>query len=415
MIMFITKNTFFRQIILLAGGTAAAQLINLAILPILTRIYTPSDFGIFAVMSASVAIVNVFLSMRYENAIIAVKTDADALVGTFSVMVLACVVSLALVFFWSVIGFGVELNTKYLLIGYIVIVFSLVTCFTQALYFLCNRLSNYHVMTNGRIYGALSLAVLSISWGYFLHNFWGLLLGSLLGVSINFLYLWCSLGETKNKLFTPNKKVVKYLKDNIRFPKYLVVSSLIDRSGSQGYLILLTKLYGEGVAGSLSLYNRVAGFPSVLVGTAIGDVFKRNASEQLRKYGECKRLVLLTAAGLLVIAIIPFFLLLFFGPHIFEVVFGSEWRQAGEFARFLAPVFLLGFIVSPISSLIYLEENQKYDLYVQSILLIFLILGLGFSLFFSKVYFAIIAYAISYFFKYCFELKVCWRIASGER
>lgn len=415
MIKSITSNSFFRQVSLLAGGTAAAQLINLIVLPVLTRLYSPDDFGAFAVMMASAAILSVFVSMRYENSIIAVKTDTEALVGTYAVMMLSIVMSVLLASMWSVVGLSIDLSNKYLFIGYLAIAFSLVSCFVQALYFLCNRSSHYQIMTKGRVYAALSLAAISVCWGLYLQSFWGLLLGSFVGMIVNFSYLWVKSIEIRAETGISTKEVSVYLQANIRFPKYLVASSIIDRSGSQGYLILFTKLYGESVAGSLSLYNKVAGLPSVLVGTAIGDVFKRNASERLREYGECKKLLLRTSGMLLAMSAIPFLILLFFAPLLFELVFGGEWRQAGEFARLLAPVFLLGFVVSPISSLIYLEENQKYDLYLQSILLMLLTVGIGLAYFYGGVYWAVMAYAISYCFKYCIELSVCWKIASGER
>lgn len=415
MIKSITSNVFFRQVSLLAGGTAAAQLINLAILPFLTRLYTPDDFGAFAVMTATAAILSVFVSMRYENSIIAVKTNIEAIIGTYSVMLLSILVSLFLTIVWTCVWLFIEISNKYLLIGYLSIAFSVVSCFVQALYFLCNRNAHYQIMTRGRVYAALLLAIISLSWGIYLQSFWGLLLGSFIGMGANFIYLWHKSAGLRNRKEFGLKEVLQYLHANIRFPKYLVASSIIDRSGSQGYLILFTKLYGESVAGSLSLYNKVAGLPSVLIGSAIGDVFKRNASEKLREYGECKKLVLRTAGILLAMAIIPFIILLFYAPLLFEFIFGSEWRQAGEFASLLAPVFILGFVVSPISSLIYLGDNQKYDLYLQLVLLVLLVAGIGLAYVYGDAYLAVMAYAISYCIKYCIELRVCWKIASGER
>ncbi|MFY0640152.1 MAG: oligosaccharide flippase family protein [Bermanella sp.] len=416
MIKLINSNIFFRQVLTLAGGTAAAQLINLVILPLLTRLYTPNDFGAFALMTATSAILGVFIGMRFENSIIAVKTDGEALQGTYAIMSLAAVTSASLVVIWAIINTVIDLSDKYMLIGYLSISFTFISCCVQAVYFLCNRASLYRIMTQGRIYAAISLAVITLVWGGYLKNFWGLLLGSFVSMLINFIYLWLKSRRARHSIQLLQSNKWQYLKDNIRFPKYLVASSLIDRSSSQGYLILFTRLYGETVTGSLSLYNKVAGLPSVLIGSAIGDVFKRNASERLRagEYNECKRLVLRTAGILSVIAFIPFILLLFYAPLIFEFVFGSQWRQAGEFARLLAPVFILGFVVSPISSLIYLEDNQKYDLYLQSALLILLVAGIGLAYVYGDVYSAVMAYAFSYCLKYCFEFSICWKIASGE-
>lgn len=412
----IRNNTFIRQVYLLAGGTAVAQLINLIILPFLTRLYSPEDFGNFTVMTAASAILSVAVSLRYEHAIIAVRADSEALVGMFSVMVLSFIISVVLGVLWGLFSTFMSLSDKYFLIGYFAIVVSWVNSSIQALYFLCNRHSQYHLMTKGRVYAALSLAIVSLLWGVYKQSFWGLLLGSLAGLIVNLIYLWVASQNIINiKKQITFKDMYHHLKINSRFPKYLVPSSIVDRMGSQGYLILFTKLYGESVAGSLSLYNKVAGLPSVLVGSAIGDVFKRNASESLRKNGECRALMLKTIGVLFCIGIVPFIVLLVFAPFMFVFVFGDEWRQAGEFSRLLAPVFLLGFVVSPISSLIYLEENQKFDFYLQFVLLILLSIGIGLAYIYGDSYWAVIAFAISYSLKYIIELNICWKIASGKR
>ena len=42
------KSEFSRNVLTLMTGTTIAQAIPIAISPILTRIYTPEDFGVFA-------------------------------------------------------------------------------------------------------------------------------------------------------------------------------------------------------------------------------------------------------------------------------------------------------------------------------------------------------------------------------
>ncbi len=44
------KSEFSRNVLTLMTGTTIAQAIPIAISPILTRIYTPEDFGVFALL-----------------------------------------------------------------------------------------------------------------------------------------------------------------------------------------------------------------------------------------------------------------------------------------------------------------------------------------------------------------------------
>ena len=68
-----------RQVMTLVTGTGLAQLIPLAVSPLLTRLYTPQDFGVFALFAGLVAVLAVLGSARYELALMLPKDDADAL------------------------------------------------------------------------------------------------------------------------------------------------------------------------------------------------------------------------------------------------------------------------------------------------------------------------------------------------
>ncbi|TXY30868.1 oligosaccharide flippase family protein [Vibrio mimicus] len=412
---FMQQHTFIRQVTLLAGGTVLAQIINLSILPVLTRLYTPSDFGHFAIMSAIAVLGSAIVTLRYENAILTEDTIESARMGVYSIFWLSSIIGVSAALFLTGSYFISVVSRQYFLIGLIAIVFMVTSAWMQALYFYCNRNSNYKVMTKGRIYGALFLAFISISWGLWVESYWGLLLASLASIVVNLIYLYnVSVDISIVEFFSHRSDFSRFLIRNRRFPQFLLVSSLIDRAGSQGYIILFTKVFGESVTGALSLYNKVAGLPSVLIGSAIGDVFKRNASEQLRSSGQCIKLFYKTSATLFLISLCPFLLLLFFGPIIFSTIFGSEWGVAGQYAQILAPAFLLGFVVSPLSTLIYLENNQKYDLILQLILVALLVITLTLAIIYGDVYTTVTAYSFSYVSKYIIEATVCWRIASGK-
>lgn len=73
------KSEFSRNVLTLMTGTTIAQAIPIAISPILTRIYTPEDFGVFALYMAIASIVAVVATGRYEMAIMLPKKDSDAI------------------------------------------------------------------------------------------------------------------------------------------------------------------------------------------------------------------------------------------------------------------------------------------------------------------------------------------------
>lgn len=84
-------------------GTTVAQAIPIAITPILTRIYTPEDFGIFAIFIALVTIFGSISSARYELAVMLPKKDEDAInilaLGFIIIILISLVLLLITIFF----------------------------------------------------------------------------------------------------------------------------------------------------------------------------------------------------------------------------------------------------------------------------------------------------------------------------
>ncbi|MEA3314866.1 MAG: oligosaccharide flippase family protein, partial [Campylobacterota bacterium] len=90
------KSEFSRNVLTLMTGTTIAQAIPIAISPILTRIYTPEDFGVFALFIAITAIFGSIANGRYELAIMLPKKDEDA-INIFALgFIITSIISLAL-------------------------------------------------------------------------------------------------------------------------------------------------------------------------------------------------------------------------------------------------------------------------------------------------------------------------------
>src|SRR5512142_456745 len=74
----IKTNTFGRNVALLAGGTAFGQVITVAAAPLLTRLYSPGDFGVLAVFGSIVSVLAVVASLNYHLAIPLPDEDSAA-------------------------------------------------------------------------------------------------------------------------------------------------------------------------------------------------------------------------------------------------------------------------------------------------------------------------------------------------
>ena len=90
------KSEFSKNVLTLMTGTTIAQAIPIAISPILTRIYTPEDFGVLALFVAITTIFGTIANGRYELAIMLPKKDEDA-INIFALgFIITCFISLIL-------------------------------------------------------------------------------------------------------------------------------------------------------------------------------------------------------------------------------------------------------------------------------------------------------------------------------
>src|SRR5699024_8422549 len=105
--------------------------------------------------------------------------------------------------------------------------------------------------------------------------------------------------------------------------------------------LLLTTFFGPASAGFYNIGRTVLGLPSRLIGQSIGDVFYPRISEAANNDENVGRLIKRATILLGAIGIVPFGVVIIFGPWIFEFVFGSGWDVAGEYARWISLPSLL--------------------------------------------------------------------------
>ena len=88
------RNRFARRVLVLSCGASASQLLIVAISPLLTRLFTPAEFGLFAVLAACISIAGPMAALRLEHAIMVARGETEAR----SLALLTSLVALAVAF-----------------------------------------------------------------------------------------------------------------------------------------------------------------------------------------------------------------------------------------------------------------------------------------------------------------------------
>lgn len=416
---FLPKSQFTRNVITLMTGTALAQALPIAITPILTRMYTPDEFGVFAVYIAICSILAVLVTGRYELAIIVPEHDEDAINIMALSIGLSFIISLSLLMIILLVGGEIARLLGSTSIGnwlYFVPLTTLVMGCYQSLNYWANRRSYYKRMATSRVLQTASTSTIQLSTGLLKTGPLGLILGQFFGQLISVIFLARSVfSQEKEQISKINKKKIrKVAKRYNNFPKYLIAAHGFNTGSSQSPVLLLSGLFATSVSGLYMLTNRVLSAPIALVATAIGEVFRQQASKEYAQTGQCKAIYLQTIKKLTLLSVIPFTVLFVFSEEIFSLVFGKDWVEAGVISKILMPVFFLRFISTPLSSMFMIAEAQKIDLYWQIALFSLVVVSFLTGSYFSNVYLAFYLFSFSYCLMFLINLYLSYFLASGR-
>jgi O-antigen/teichoic acid export membrane protein len=361
------RNRFARSVSILAGGTAAAQFLGILAAPLLTRLYTPDDFGILAAFVALLAIVSVISTLRYDAAIPLPGSDRDAahVLGlSLCAIVLFTLLSGAALYFWGdSIARLIELPELSPFLWLLPIGIALAGLYEVMIYWGI-RVRAFPLMARSKLYQVITQLVVQL--GCFSLGPFGLLLGQTLGSGAGAAGFAGFLTRQRWALIRQIRVAELWIaaKRYRRFPLFSTWASGCNTLSTQVPPLMLAAFFSPAAAGLYALSHRVLALPMGMVGQAIGDAFLAEAAEA-RREGDLPRLVLSIYEKLVQIAMPPAVLLVLIGPELFALVFGPEWRMGGTFAQWMTPWLLAQFISSPLSLLFDVLERQPEEMAFQ--------------------------------------------------
>lgn len=417
----IPKSDFAKNVVTLITGTALSQLIPIMITPLLTRMFTPEDFGVYGLYIAICSILAIVVTGRYEIAILVPEKDEDAInILALSVglnLVISTILFLMIYLFKSELSILLD-NSRISGWLYFIPLTTFLMGSYQSLNYWANRKSLYSQMASSRVIQTTSSSSIQLTFGSLIKlGYLGLILGQLIGQLISSLFLLnVLLKKDRDKLRQVNKNKVNYVASRYKdFPKFLIVSHGFNAASAQAPMILLNALFTASVSGLYMLTNRVLTSPITLISKAIGDVFRQQASIEYAQTKQCKEVYRQTFTKLFLLSIIPFSLLFIFSEQIFSIVFGEEWAKAGLITKILVPTFFMRFISSPLSSMFMLAEVQKLDLYWQLCLFILVLVSFATGYYFKSYLLALVLFSATYCLMFSINLYISYALASGKK
>jgi len=368
------KSEFTRNVVTLMTGTIVAQAIPIAISPILTRLYTPADFGLFALFFAILSIFSVVMNGRYENAIMLPKKDEDAI----NIFALAFLINVLISFllFIIVLIFNESITTILgdkrisLWLYFIPISLFFVGLF-NILNVFNNRRKNYKDIAKALWFKSLIMAIIQVGLGFIKQGATGLISGQIVSQLFANIKLSKNIYQDKKLLDSIKRvKIVALAKKYDNFPKFSIPSALANVLSGHLANILISSFFSIATLGFYSLVQRVLGIPSALIGKSIAQVYYQEGVKEKNKTGRVSITFNSTLKKLLFIGLPSFTLLFFIVEDLFSIVFGEEWRVAGEYAKIVIPMFFFRFLGASLSATYDIFQKLEIELIWQVSLLV---------------------------------------------
>lgn len=357
------RSDFLRNVLTLMTGTTLAQSIPIAAMPLLTRLYSPEDFGVLALYLSLSGIIAVVVTGRYEVAVMLPEKDEDA--ASLVILSLCIAAVIGLILFLVVFLFNEDiqsfLNNEDIGVWlYLMPLTVFIVGGWQALNYWNNRAKNFKRLAYSRVTqgGGMTLAQFLLS----AMGAGGLVLGHLIGqVGGVLVFLARTWREDRGVLSKVTwARVMANAKGYSKFPKYSTVGALLNNLGTQMPVLMLSKFRDGHTVGVFSLTFRALNLPMSLIATSFAQVlFQRFVALERECPERLAPFVLKLFFGLLVLTIPLVAVIWLFGPELFAFIFGEEWRSAGEFAKVIVLAVAIRFAVSPLSTVLAMDHNVK--------------------------------------------------------
>ena len=362
----LANRPFVRNVAILSSGQAIAQGLVIAASPILTRLYDPDAFGAFGLLiSLSAPLVGIS-ALRYELAIVTAKDDSTAanlLALSGAIVLLFCCLVVALVGFAGVWIAELVDQPEFGQLLWWLPVLMIAGGGNQVLSYWTTRKTHYKRLAVSRVLQSLATLSTQLTAGMANLAAAGLVsarvMGGLVGAGILAIQIWRDDRSLMNTVITTSR-MLETAKENLGFPKYNAPHNLINSLSKASVPYFLAPFFGVDVVGFYYLADRILNTPSALVSGSVRRVFFQRASELHNEGRGFYRLLLKTFGALTAIGIWPLIPLVFYGPEIFSFVFGAEWQEAGNMARWLAVWWVLAFISGPAGETLTILKLQKY-------------------------------------------------------
>jgi O-antigen/teichoic acid export membrane protein len=352
----------FKNLAILTSGTSLSQLIPFLSAPIISRLFSPSDFADFTLYTSILSILILFSTFKYEMAIQLPEDSEESLR-----IVNVCIAISFAVFIVSLVVMSVLVLLKvvdniYMLMPFTAFLFS-VCLIIERVY---NRRQSYTSMSILKVTKTTSETFYNLVGFISFFKKFNLIIGLTAGYFCSFIFIlqkeWGILRNALNSLLSPSNKeiIIKYS----NFPVYNLPHALLNSISTSLPIFIIPLYFSKEELGYFSFGLKYVQAPLAILSGALYSIISQelsillhNRQALVNKFNFFLKNLFFASAFILMGLILS--------PFIFKYIFGFQWMEAGKYIVIISILIVLGFILSSLAYVPILFHKQRKALIIE--------------------------------------------------
>ncbi len=364
-----------RHFLTLFSSSVLGQGLALALAPVLSRLFTPGDFGLSALYLSILSVLSVFSTAKYEQAIMLPKNNEAAIHIFRLVIALAALVSLISLLPIIFLNAGISRllgNPDIAAWLYILPLSLMVHGLLQASTFYANRSKAFPQMARTTLIHQVSANGIKAGTGWLQTSFNGLITGQVAGqlLAMTYIFRHAIRQISKQRIRFSVKSIRQQASVYIQYPRFNMLMSLTNNLSGSLPIFLFTWGFSPEAAGLYAFGYTFVFRPLGLFSQSTQQVLSQKMIDNYHKgvaiYPTLKKMTFRFAlAGLL-----PLLIMAIWAPGIFSFVFSETYEASGRYLQILSPWLYMVFLASPLTFLHELFFRQKTAMIIDLVYLI---------------------------------------------
>ena len=411
------QSSGVRNFTKLLSANVVAQVIGLLVYPILTRLFSPDDFGLLNLFMSIGGVLVVLSTAEYYYAIVLPKYDRDAnnVLGAGLLWLLAVTALVAISALFSGPISALFNAPKLASFYWLMPLYVLAIGAWNLLNYWYIRQRKYSSISRYQVSQNLFSAGGKLAFGY-----GGVMSGGMIYAVViaPLLSLFTSLLRYRKQLSQSLRQITwtdvrQQTIEYRNFPCFVLPKSLINMLAGQMPVLLLTPFFGSKAVGFLSLALLLGYTPIGTVTRAIYQVMYQSTMNRVHHslpIGDIFRKFIIFTSAL----VLPVFAVLWFVlPDLTAWLLGAQWHLSGLYLRWMLPWLFVSLLSCSINYLFDVFMQQKWCLAFEIVLALLRIMGLAIGVWAGNFLLAVICYSLGTVL--ALLLQIVWMLLQVKR